>query len=63
MDEREYRQNRSGDNSNKSPEPIHDYEQYMYGGYNAGDRIEENSPNATIEELDEDDEQIFNLGK
>ena len=61
MDEREYRQNRSGNNFNKSPGPIHDYEQYMYGGYNAGDRIEENSPNATIEELDEDDEQIFNL--
>ena len=61
MDEREYRQNRSGNNFNKSPGPIHDYEQYMYGGYNAGDRIEENSPNATIEELDKDDEQIFDL--
>ena len=61
MDEREYRQNRSGNNSNKSPGPIHDYEQYMYGGYDDNDRIEENSPNATVEELDEDDEQILDL--
>ena len=35
MDEREYRQNRSGNNNNKSPGPIHDYEQYMYGGKEA----------------------------
>ena len=61
MDEREYRQNRSGNNNNKSPGPIHDYEQYMYGGNIGRDRIEENSPNATIEELDEDDEQILDL--
>ena len=61
MDEREYRQNRSGNNFNKSPGPIYNYEQYMYGGYDDNDRIEENSPNATISELDEDDEQIFNL--
>ena len=33
----------------------------MYGGNVARDRIEENSPNATISELDEDDIQILNL--
>ena len=33
----------------------------MYDGNVPRDRIEENSPNATIEELDEDDEQILDL--
>ena len=40
---------------------IRKYERYMYGGRVPRDRIEENSPNATIEELDEDDIQILNL--
>ena len=61
MDEYEFRRKRSANDSNKSPGPIHDYEQYMYGGNVGRDRIEENSPNATIEELDEDDEQILDL--
>ena len=61
MDEYEFRRRREGNDSNKSPGPIHDYEQYMYGGSVGRDRIEENSPNATIEELDEDDEQILDL--
>ena len=59
MDEYEFRRKRSDNDNNKSPGPIHDYEQYMYGGYR--DRIEENSPNATIPELDEDDAQILAL--
>ena len=61
MDEYESPRRREGNDSNKSPGPIHDYEQYMYGGSVGRDRIEENSPNATIEELDEDDEQILDL--
>ena len=61
MDEYESPRKRSANDNNKSPGPIHDYEQYMYGGSVGRDRIEENSPNATIEELDEDDEQILDL--
>ena len=58
----EYDHNQDRDRHREQGEGIiRKYERYMYGGRVARDRIEENSPNATIEELDEDDIQILDL--
>ena len=58
----EYDHNHDRDRHTEQGEGIiRKYERYMYGGRVARDRIEENSPNATISELDEDDLQILNL--
>ena len=58
----EYDHNHDRDRHTEQGEGIiRKYERYMYGGNVARDRIEENSPNATISELDEDDLQILNL--